>query len=358
MRHLPRTALATLFDPGDLVVANDAATLPASFSGTHVAERRADRDPPGRLAVARRSHPLRGDRLRRGRSSHAHGRPAASACACRRATAFGSARSTPSSSALLGHPRLVELRFLGSRAAGACRTGAARPADPVRACPEPLALWDVWTKIAASPVAFEAPSAGFALDWRTLQAWRRARRRLRNAHPCRGHFFDRRSRARLATSVRRAVPHPRAHRGADRAGEARRQPHHRDRHDVSCARWRPPPMPTAGVRAGNGIAQGASRAARRFASSMRFSPASTSPAKAISSCCAPLPTMPCSSASRRRSPRAAIARTSSAIPCCSNARPRPRRTGTTNCWSWRVSPWRRPRHGRKTRPSPSSPCSG
>ena len=24
----------------------------------------------------------------------------------------------------------------------------------------------------------------------------------------------------------------------------------------------------------------------------------------------------------------------------------------------RVSPWRRPRHGRKTRPSPSSPCSG
>jgi S-adenosylmethionine:tRNA ribosyltransferase-isomerase len=33
-------------------------------------------------------------------------------------------------------------------------------------------LWDVWTSIAASPVAFEAPSAGFALDWRTLQAWR------------------------------------------------------------------------------------------------------------------------------------------------------------------------------------------
>ncbi len=37
---------------------------------------------------------------------------------------------------------------------------------------EPLALWDVWTRIAADPIAFEPPSAGFALDWRTLEAWR------------------------------------------------------------------------------------------------------------------------------------------------------------------------------------------
>ena len=29
--HLPRAALASLFQPGDLVVANDAATLPASL---------------------------------------------------------------------------------------------------------------------------------------------------------------------------------------------------------------------------------------------------------------------------------------------------------------------------------------
>jgi S-adenosylmethionine:tRNA ribosyltransferase-isomerase len=39
--------------------------------------------------------------------------------------------------------------------------------------PEPLRLWDVWTKIAADPIAFESPSAGFALDWRTLKAWRK-----------------------------------------------------------------------------------------------------------------------------------------------------------------------------------------
>ena len=35
-----------------------------------------------------------------------------------------------------------------------------------------LALWDVWTPIAALPVAFEAPSASFALDWRFLGALR------------------------------------------------------------------------------------------------------------------------------------------------------------------------------------------
>jgi S-adenosylmethionine:tRNA ribosyltransferase-isomerase len=35
IRHLPRAALASLFSPGDLVVANDAATLPASLKGIH-----------------------------------------------------------------------------------------------------------------------------------------------------------------------------------------------------------------------------------------------------------------------------------------------------------------------------------
>jgi S-adenosylmethionine:tRNA ribosyltransferase-isomerase len=38
---------------------------------------------------------------------------------------------------------------------------------------DPLVMWDIWTRIAAVPAAFEAPSAGFALDWRTLQTLRR-----------------------------------------------------------------------------------------------------------------------------------------------------------------------------------------
>ena len=37
MRHLPRAERAFLFSPGDLVIANDAATLPASLHGMHCA---------------------------------------------------------------------------------------------------------------------------------------------------------------------------------------------------------------------------------------------------------------------------------------------------------------------------------
>jgi S-adenosylmethionine:tRNA ribosyltransferase-isomerase len=52
--------------------------------------------------------------------------------------------------------------------------GLARHGRPLQHAhvPEPLALWDTWTWIAADPIAFEPPSAGFALDWRMLAAWR------------------------------------------------------------------------------------------------------------------------------------------------------------------------------------------
>lgn len=35
IEHLPRAALACLFSPGDLVIANDAATLPVSLECIH-----------------------------------------------------------------------------------------------------------------------------------------------------------------------------------------------------------------------------------------------------------------------------------------------------------------------------------
>ena len=37
LRHIPRESLVDVLQRGDLVVANDAATLPASLHGTHVA---------------------------------------------------------------------------------------------------------------------------------------------------------------------------------------------------------------------------------------------------------------------------------------------------------------------------------
>jgi S-adenosylmethionine:tRNA ribosyltransferase-isomerase len=178
MHHLPRAALGTLFGAGDLVVANDAATLPSSLSGTHAGSAEPIEirlagwlsfgDPSRFLAIAfgAGDHRMRtedrppppplfpGDRLsfrRRGRLAHS---------------------LDAVIERLAGHPRLVELRFVGGRAH--ILAGLARHGRPIQYAhvPQPLALWDVWTSIAASPLAFEAPSAGFALDWRTLQAWR------------------------------------------------------------------------------------------------------------------------------------------------------------------------------------------
>ena len=64
MRHLPRTALASLFSPGDLVIANDAATLPASLQGIALRERRADRGSACGVGVGPRSDPVRRNRVR------------------------------------------------------------------------------------------------------------------------------------------------------------------------------------------------------------------------------------------------------------------------------------------------------
>jgi S-adenosylmethionine:tRNA ribosyltransferase-isomerase len=49
--HLPRVALASLFQPGDLVVANDAATLPASLERGASLERRTHRGKARRLGL-------------------------------------------------------------------------------------------------------------------------------------------------------------------------------------------------------------------------------------------------------------------------------------------------------------------
>ena len=72
----------------------------------------------------------------------------------------------------LGHPRLIRLRFAADRAS--VLRGLVSHGRPIQYAhqPEPLALGHVCTKIAADPIAFEPPSAGFALDWRILARWR------------------------------------------------------------------------------------------------------------------------------------------------------------------------------------------
>jgi len=171
MRHLPRTELAMLFSPGDVVIANDAATLPASLRGRHVASGQpievrlaawvSVRDPTRFVAIAFGA----GDH--RTRTEH---RPPPPLLSPGDHLSLGPLDAAVEH--LLDHPRLLALRFIGSREA--VLTGLARHGRPIQYAHvrEPLALWNVWTRIAADPIAFEPPSAGFALDWRTLAAWR------------------------------------------------------------------------------------------------------------------------------------------------------------------------------------------
>jgi len=172
IRHLPRRALGLLFSPGDLVIANDAATLPASLYGSHAASGKpieirlaawvAAGDPTRFIAV------VFGAGDHRTRTEDRLAPPP-----LRPADRLVLGPLAAVVERLLDHPRLLVLRFTGARAdviAGLARHG--RPIQYAHV-PEPLALWDVWTAITADPVAFEAPSAGFSLDWRILAAWRR-----------------------------------------------------------------------------------------------------------------------------------------------------------------------------------------
>ena len=73
---------------------------------------------------------------------------------------------------VLDHPRLVSLLFSGSP--DEVWAGLAHHGKPIQYShmQTSLELWDVWTRIAGAPVAFEPPSAGFVLDWQILSAIR------------------------------------------------------------------------------------------------------------------------------------------------------------------------------------------
>jgi S-adenosylmethionine:tRNA ribosyltransferase-isomerase len=170
-RHWPRSRVVDLFRGGDLVIANDAATLPASLSGEHLQSGRlievrlAGRDS---LATNEIRHWMAvvfgaGDfRMR------TEDRPQPPELATGDKFVLGPLHATVER--ILGHPRLVRLAFDGSSKEileGLSHHGRPIQYSHVRT---PLALWDVWTPIAGPPVAFESPSAGFALDWLTLSS--------------------------------------------------------------------------------------------------------------------------------------------------------------------------------------------
>ena len=169
LTHVPRDSFARLLRAGDLVVANDAATLPASLQGTHS---RTGASIEVRLA-ARRSLDVGDvrefDAIVFGGGDFrtpTENRALPPALLPRDALELGPLRADVRR--LLDHPRFVTLRFEGTP--DRIWAGLARHGKPIQYAHHrtELALWDVWTSNAALPVAFEPPSAGFLLSWKML----------------------------------------------------------------------------------------------------------------------------------------------------------------------------------------------
>ena len=169
----PRDAVIDVLHPGDLLVANDAATLPASLPGTHLAT---GRTIEVRLAGRGSLEPddvkefaavVFGEGDFRTRTED---RPLPPALGPGDRLELGPLSATILE--MLDHPRLISLRFDGTP--DAIWSGLARHGRPIQYghLRVPLALWDVWTVIAGPPVAFEPPAAGFVLDWRMLAGLR------------------------------------------------------------------------------------------------------------------------------------------------------------------------------------------
>jgi S-adenosylmethionine:tRNA ribosyltransferase-isomerase len=171
--HHPRRDLSALLNDGDLVIANDAATVPASLFGVHLAT-----GAPIEVRLAGRRS-LDGEEMTlfdavvfgagdyRTRTEH---RPAPPPLNAGDTMQLGGLRAEVVR--MLDHPRFVCLKLEGSPRE--IWEALAHSGNPIQYAhvSSPLAIWESWTPIAGPPVAFEPPSAGFVLDWSVLEALR------------------------------------------------------------------------------------------------------------------------------------------------------------------------------------------
>ena len=163
----------------DLVIANDAATIPASLSGVHVPTgavvevRLGGRESLLPTSVTHFTAVIFGAGDFRTPTEH---RPLPPPAAVGDALQLGPLQAKVT--AVYGHPRLVQLTFEAS--AERIWEGLARHGRPIQYShvPEPLEIWDAWPRIAGQPVAFEPPSAGFLLTWQMIHELRRRGARL------------------------------------------------------------------------------------------------------------------------------------------------------------------------------------
>ncbi len=173
LRHASRSRLVELLRPGDLLVANDAATIPASLTGVHartgrtVEVRLAGRPTLARSDVRRFTAVVFGDG---DHTTRTEDRPPPPPLEPGDLLLLGPLRATVRS--LLAHPRLALLAFDGRPSR--VWHGIATHGRPVqyKHVQQPLRMWDVWTRVAGLPAAFEPPSAGFLVDWALLDQLR------------------------------------------------------------------------------------------------------------------------------------------------------------------------------------------
>ena len=167
--HVPRSEFVEFLRPNDLVIANDAATLPASLTGVHqqtgnaIEVRLSGRSSLDPMDVKRFSAIVFGAGDFHQRTED---RPLPPPLQRGDTLVLGPLRATVAE--LLGHSRLVSLLFEGTP--DQIWAGLASHGKPIQYShmQTSLELWDVWTRIAGPPVAFEPPSASFILDWHVL----------------------------------------------------------------------------------------------------------------------------------------------------------------------------------------------
>lgn len=169
LQHTDRAELVHYLRRGDVLVANDSATIPGSLHGTHEAT-----GEEIEIRLAGRGSLATGDvgevtAVAFGSGDHrtpTEDRPPPPELLPDDRLLLGPLRATVLRS--LGHPRLLALAFAGTTEE--IWAGIARHGRPIQYAhvDERLALWDVWTRVASLPVSFEPPSAGFLLDWKLL----------------------------------------------------------------------------------------------------------------------------------------------------------------------------------------------
>ncbi len=170
----PFNALPELLAPGDLLVLNDSATLPASLPGV------TERDESIEVRLSGPVDGMRATAVLFGAGDHrtrTEDRPAPPRVTAGERLRLGQEGATPLDAEVRSvsslSPRLVELDFgVGGSERSALWNRLYRLGRPVQYAyrREPLPLWSVQTAFGGAPWAVEMPSAGRPLSWEILLA--------------------------------------------------------------------------------------------------------------------------------------------------------------------------------------------